>query len=402
MKSGTRFQGDSPPRIAIVAPSLDILGGQGIQARDLADALQDDGFEVLFLPVNPRFPRGLRWLRRIPMVRTAVNQLFYGISLLRLRRVDVVHVFSASYWSFLLAPVPAVLAARAFGKRVILNYHSGEADDHLSRWGMRVHPFLRRVDEIVVPSVYLQRVFASHGYTARVLRNIIDLSSFRFRERMPVTPRLLSCRNLESHYRVRDVLEAFALLRQTVPEATLEVAGYGSEATRLRRWVAERGLPGVTFLGRVEPEAIPALYDRADIFLNASVIDNQPISILEAFAAGTAVVSTPTGDIPWMLDEGRLGALVPPESPRALAEAVEALLASPEHTAAMTRKARAAVQDFTWAGVRAGWMEAYGVEAPLDREAQASTKHAEKTSNNTSVEDRLEGKGGPNETPAAV
>ena len=57
-----------PPRIAIVAPSLDILGGQGIQARDLADALERDGLDILFLPVNPRFPRGLRWLRRIPAI----------------------------------------------------------------------------------------------------------------------------------------------------------------------------------------------------------------------------------------------------------------------------------------------------------------------------------------------
>ncbi len=70
-------------------------------------------------------------------------------------------------WSFLLAPVPAILAARAFGKRIILNYHSGEADDHLSNWGSRVHPFLRLVDDIVVPSVYLKNVFESHGYTAR-------------------------------------------------------------------------------------------------------------------------------------------------------------------------------------------------------------------------------------------
>ncbi len=181
------------PRIAIVAPSLDILGGQGIQARDLADALERDGFDVLFLAINPRFLRGLRWLRRVPILRTLLNQFLYAFTLPRLRRADVVHVFSASYWSFLISPVPAILAARSLGKRIILNYHSGEADDHLARWGVRVHPFLRLVDAIVVPSVYLQHVFRTHGYEARVVRNIIDLSTFEFRVRDPLQPKLLSC-----------------------------------------------------------------------------------------------------------------------------------------------------------------------------------------------------------------
>lgn len=366
-------------RIAIVAPSLDILGGQGIAARDLTDALQRDGYEVLFVAVNPRFPRGLRWLRRVPVLRTLFNQLLYCCSLVRLRRADVVHVFSASYWSFLLAPMPAIVAARSFGKRVVLNYHSGEADDHLRNWGFRVHPFLRRVDAIVVPSVYLQKVFETHGYSTRVVRNIIDLSAFRFRARGRLQPRLLSCRNLETHYRVQDVLEAFALLQQQHPEATLLVAGYGSQAEPLRRWVRARGLEGVEFLGRVEPEAIAALYDRADFFLNASVIDNQPISILEAFASGLAVVSTPTGDIPHMLDQGRLGVLVPPESPAAMAQAVASLLESPEQLARMIGAAHDEVLRYTWEQVRQQWLKVYGAVSERDDAAHQRLDHVEGT-----------------------
>ena len=116
------------------------------------------------MPINPRFPAPLHGVRRYPGVRTLLNEALYVPSLACLRHVDVVHVFSASYWSFLLAPVPAMLAARSFGKRVILNYHSGEADDHLTHWGPLVHPWLRLVDDIVVPSAYLQDVFARHGY----------------------------------------------------------------------------------------------------------------------------------------------------------------------------------------------------------------------------------------------
>src|SRR5688572_5283932 len=111
----------SHPRVTIVAASLDFLGGQEVQVQTLRDALARDGYRVEFIPVNPRFPPGAQWLRRLPYLRTAVNQALYVPSLVRLAGADVVHVFSGSFWSFLIAPVPALLVARALNKRVVLH-----------------------------------------------------------------------------------------------------------------------------------------------------------------------------------------------------------------------------------------------------------------------------------------
>src|SRR5262245_52491854 len=275
-------------RVALVAASLDILGGQGVEAVELVRSLRADGYDVRFIPINPRVPAGLRWARRVTGARTIVNQLLYVPGLLRLALVDVVHVFSASYWSFLLAPVPAMLAGRLFGKRVVLHYHSGEAADHLARWGWRVHPWLLLADEIVVPSAYLRGIFARHGYSARVIPNVVDMSRFDNRRSVPLRPRLLSTRNLEPYYDVANTLRAYALVKRRHPDATLTVAGFGSEEGRLRKLASALGVD-VAFVGRVEPEAMPALCADADIFVNASVVDNQPLSILEAFAAGLLV-----------------------------------------------------------------------------------------------------------------
>ena len=353
----------SPLRIAIVGPSLDILGGQGVQARSLAQALVEEGFEVIFIPVNPLFPKGLRWLRRIPVARTVFNQCLYLAQLFKLRHADVVHVYSASYWSFLLAPVPAILVSEWFGKPVILNYHSGEADDHLATWGFRVHPWLRRVHKIVVPSTYLQNVFTRHGYHARVVRNIIDTSCFHYRERKQLRPRLLSNRNLEAHYGIGTTLKAFALLRKQWPHARLTVAGYGSQRAKLEAWVRNERLDGVEFVGRIEPDAMPALYDAADIFVNSSVIDNQPVSILEAFAAGLPVVSTPVGDIPAMMRNQQNGTLVPRDDPEAMAAAIALLLDAPGEAVTMARRAREEVEQYTWPQVRSAWAALYRNES---------------------------------------
>jgi glycosyltransferase involved in cell wall biosynthesis len=346
----------------MVAASLQILGGQGVQACTLAERLRQDGCPVTFIPINPDFPRGLRGLRSVPLLRTLLNQVLYVPSLRRLREADVAHVFSASYWSFLLSVAPAIRAARAWGKRTILNYHSGEAEDHLARWGLLVHPFLRQVDEIVVPSEFLRGVFARHGYAARVVPNVVELERFPHRERDPRGRHLLSVRNLEAHYRVEDTIDAFALLRSRHPDATLTIAGYGSQEPRLRAMAAGLG-DAVRFRGRVEPPEMPRLYAEHDVFLNASVVDNQPISILEAFASGLPVVSTGTGDIPAMVRHGETGLIVPAADPPSMARAVATLWERPEEARAMARQARQEAARYTWPQVREKWLKVYAGRA---------------------------------------
>jgi len=357
-------------KIALVAASLEILGGHAIQASILARGLRREGYHVTFIPINLPFPSGLQWLRQYPYARTLLNQMLYLPSLVRLRLVDVVHIFSASYWSFLLAPVPAILAAKSFGKRIVLHYHSGEAEDHLAHWGWRVHPWLRMVDEIVVPSDYLSAVFARHGYRTRVIRNVIvGTSHFRYRKRTPLQPRLLSTRNLEPHYRVDNTLSAFAILRAHYPQATLTIAGSGSEERGLRRLAASIGINGIRFVGSVQPREMPALCNEADIFVNSSVVDNQPLSVLEAFAAGLLVVSTGTGDIAAMVRHGETGLIVPAGNPESMAKAVVSLLENPDHALKISQLARGEVEKYTWPQVREAWRAVYSGESGTNQPA---------------------------------
>jgi glycosyltransferase involved in cell wall biosynthesis len=351
-------------RLALVAASPRIVGGQGVQAQALAEALRAEGHDLRFVPVDPLFPRGLRWVRGWPYARTVLNEALYLPSLGALRGADVVHVFSASYWSFLLAPAPAMLAARALGRRVLLHYHSGEAEDHLGRWGALVHPWLRLADELVVPSSYLRRVFEAHGYRPRVIHNVVDTSRFAYRERSRLGPRLLCARNLDPYYRVDTVLRAFALLRARHPGATLTITGHGRAEDSLRALAAELGPEGIRFTGPVKAAAMPALYDEADIFVNCSVVDNQPVSVLEAFAAGLPVVTTPAGGIPDMVRHDDTGLIVPAADPVATAEAVAALLRDPDRARKLAARARREVDAYTWPQVRKAWAAAYAGEPP--------------------------------------
>lgn len=351
-----------PLRVCMVAPSTRILGGQAVQAERLrARLLESPEVEVSLLPVNPELSPPLRWLQNIKFVRTLVTEARYIWTLWpALRNADIVHVFSASYFSFLLAPTPALVVAHVLGKRSVLNYRSGEAADHLDRWKRTALPIIGLTDRVVVGSGYLIDVFGQHGFDAHAIPNIVDLDRYTFRPRADVQPVFLANRNFEVHYNVGDVLRAFAIVQAEYPEARLIVAGDGPERAVLEQQERELALEGVEFLGQVPPDEMPDLYDRADIYLNASLIDNMPTSLIEAFAAGTPIVTYATGGIPYMVEHERTGLLVAPEDYRGLAAAALRMLREPGLASDIGTAARAECLDhYTWPVVRDQWLDAY-------------------------------------------
>jgi glycosyltransferase involved in cell wall biosynthesis len=190
-------------------------------------------------------------------VRTIVTSIVYVLSLLlRVHKYDVIHVFSASYFSFVLAPTPAILIGKLYRRKVLLNYHSGEAEDHLQRWRKTAIPTIRLVDTVVVSSEYLVNVFANFGLTAHAIHNLIEVFEFPFRQRIPLRPVFLSNRNLESHYGVDRVLRAFSIIQMSIPEAQLDVVGDGSQRRSLESLAAHLGLKNVRFRGQVDPRLI--------------------------------------------------------------------------------------------------------------------------------------------------
>lgn len=363
--------------MALVVASLRILGGQSVQAQRLLEGWEGDpAVDAWIVPIDPVPPAPFDRLLRVKYLRTVVTQLCYWPLLFReLRRADVVHAFSASYTSFLLAPLPAVIVARLLGKPVILNYHSGEAPDHLRR--SRVARFVMRhlVDANVVPSAFLRDVLFSFDIDADVVHNTIDLRRFAYRSRAPLAPRLLCTRNFEPMYNVPCLLRAFARIQSRHPDATLTLVGSGSQDAALRADTAALRLRNVTFVGRVPPSDIPRYYAEADIYIQAPSIDNMPLSVLEAFASGLPVVSTNVGGVPSILRHRVDGLLVPDNADEEMAGQVLDLLGDPVLARGLAGSAHRTLSAFEWPVVREGWLRAYrGVSrARLEKPATVQT-----------------------------
>lgn len=359
---GRRSHATAELRICLVAPSGRKPGGHAVQAADLAAWLRATGrVEPVLVATDAALPRILRPLDRLPGVRTAVRHALLARTLVRVARTcDVIHVFAPAYWAFLLSAGIAVAAGRRVGRPVIVNYHSGEAPDHLAARPRSVRWVLRRAAMLVVPSEFLARVFAQHGYAARVIRNGVDPARFQWRARAAPYRRLLCTRHFERHYDVGTALRAFARIRRERPDARLTLVGGGSEEGRLRRLRDELELGDtVTFAGRAPPAEIQRHYDAHDVYLNSSVVDNQPLSILEAMSAGLVVVTTAAGGIVDLVDDGRTGRLAPPGSADALAQAAMAVMDDEAGFGALARAAREATARHDPVQVAAAWLAVY-------------------------------------------
>jgi len=347
-------------KVAIVAPSLRYIGGQAVQADLLMRLWQDDSeVEVSFLGVDPVLPRMLAWAERVPGFRTLLREPIYFLDLWRgLRDVDIAHIFSASYWSFLLAPAPAWFFAKVRGRKALINYRSGEARDHLQRF--RSGRFiLSRADAIVVPSGYLVDVFREFGLKAAVVPNLVDLSQFRYRERNPLRPHLVCTRGFSTYYSVDVVVRAFAEVKKVYPDARLDLVGSGPLETNVRKLVEELKLSNVNFTGVASRQDIGACYDQADIFINASWLDNMPVSIIEAFGAGTPVVTTSPESIPYLVENERTGLLSAVGDEKALAANVIRLLRDPALALRLAQNAHQESAKYTWNAVREQWLQVY-------------------------------------------
>ena len=356
-KTGTQER-ERPLRVAIVAPRIEhLIGGQEVQADLLLRLWRDDpALHISYIATNLALPR---WLERIPYLRTAVRFPIYLAKLLAgLREADAAHIFSGAFSSFLVATVPAIWMARILGTKVLVHYHSPLGDRHLSAsWIAR--SILRRADRVVVPSAYLAEVFAEFRIKAQAIPNVVDLTFFSYRAREPLRPFLLCSRNLEPRYGIDLVLRAFAEVQKVFLEARLWVVGEGPQQNTIRRLISELLLTGVEMPGRVTRENIGRFYDQADIFVNASRVDNMPVSIMEAFASGLPVVTTDSGGIPYMVQHEQTGLINNTEDWRQLAANVIRLLQDSRLARRLAENAYRQSLTYHWGTVRQQWLHLY-------------------------------------------
>lgn len=339
------------------------LARRGIRTRVLVmfdggpyeDALRAAGVPVVRLRCpRIRAPRlsleGLTGLRRAAVTARMAGRAAYRVPLaaaavlrlaaeLRRERTDVLHAFlphsflaaAAARW---IGRVPVLVAGRrslakgAYDRRSVLA---------LVRAANRVTDLvIANADAVAADARSVERLAPSKIVT--VYNGIADQAF----DPVPAaslaadTPVVLCIANLIWYKGHRYLLQAAATLRERGTACTLVLAGDGPERESLELMAAELSLDA-RFLGHRTD--IGALLARADVCVLPSVTEGLSNAVMEAMAAGKAVVATDVGGNGELLREGR-GVLVPPRDADALARAITRILGDPVFAVALGAKAR--------------------------------------------------------------
>jgi glycosyltransferase involved in cell wall biosynthesis len=212
---------------------------------------------------------------------------------------------------------------------------------------------------LITPSAFLVDVFARHGIKARYIFNVVDFSSFPYRERRKLRPVFMTNRILEPLYNVECILRAFVIIQERYPEASLTIAHDGPSRRGLEKMARDLKLRNTQFIGRVPYHEVGALYDAADVYLTSPNFDCMPGSILECFASGLPVVATNAGGIPYIAENERTALLVDIDDHQGLAQGAIRLLEDQELVARLTDNARDEVKKYDWSYIGDKWVAVY-------------------------------------------
>jgi phosphatidylinositol alpha-mannosyltransferase len=372
-------------RIGIVCPySWDIPGGVQAHVRDLAEKLLELGHSVSVLAPGDDDTPGLPPYvvvagKAVPIpYNGSIARLQFGVlSAARVRRwlrdgdFDVVHVHEPA------PPSLSLLACMIHDGPLVATFHAATSRFRfLSMFDTVLQPFLEKLNGRIAVSPAARKVIVEHlGGDAVVIPNGVDVAHFRNASPLPGYPRTGGTvgfigRYEESRKGMDVLVGAMDRLIGARPDLRLLIAGRGDAEEfmeELPREVAAR----VDMLGQVSEEQKAQLLRSIDVYCAPNTgQESFGVILLEAMAAGTAVVASDLEAFRRVLDGGSAGVLFPAGDPDALATALGQVLDDPQLRSRLVAAGRAAVAPYDWSVIVGEILRVYelaiaGAGAPL-------------------------------------
>ncbi|WP_087754629.1 MSMEG_0565 family glycosyltransferase [Paraburkholderia caledonica] len=317
-------------RIALFTHSVNPRGGV-VHTLELGRALHEAGQDVtIFAPSvggAPMFraspcrvvlaPAAAHGNDTVMMVQTRIDALKAALLEEGASGFDVLHA-QDGIGGNALADLREAGSIRGFVRTV--HHLDAFANPRLSAWQQRAYADADTV--LCVSDTWTRKMRDEFGVTASTVNNGVDVARFRDVGSTDVCtefglsgkPMVLAVGGIEERKNTLQLLEAFALLRQTHAEAQLVLAGGASlldHDTYTQRFIARAAQVGlrigkhepIVVTGPLEDAAIPALLQRADVVSMMSLREGFGLVVLEALAAGTPVVVSQIEPFTGYLDE---------------------------------------------------------------------------------------------------
>jgi len=298
-----------------------------------------------------------RWLYlQVPFL--LLFELIAALRLAKAKRPAVIH----AHW-FVPQGIVAVVAGRVLKIPVVITAHG--ADVYGLRgglWHALRTALVSRCEAVTVVSqdmaTKIPGATSRRGEPPQVMPMGVDSQRFAAGPATSTAPSqaVLFVGRLAKKKGVEYLIRAFPDVLACHPDTRLVLVGDGPCRAELEALSSQLGLADrVRFAGAQPPAELPRFYRSSHVFVGPSVVarsgDTESFGLVfaEAMAAGCPVVGTTVGGIPGLVVHSRTGLLVKPESPRALAAAINQVLDSPAEAERMAALARRWVRrKFNW------------------------------------------------------
>lgn len=261
---------------------------------------------------------------------------------------DIIHIQT----SFLLAKAASLYSKKFAVASVATGHYAAGEFEHTfkilgisSLIGFVIKKFSKNVwknvDLITFPSDFARKYFFGNEDNKGkivILSNGIDIN--RFSNNLPKFGKntILYVGRLEPHKNVECLIAAMPRILSKI-DAKLILVGKGSQEQYLKKLVKKLGLKSkVVFFGLALEGKIKRIYKKANVFVTASLSENQPLSLLEAIASGLPIVATNVGGIPSLVKKGVNGFLFDPYDTKSLSEYVIKILSDKKLSTRMSKK----------------------------------------------------------------
>lgn len=171
-----------------------------------------------------------------------------------------------------------------------------------------------------------------------------------------------------------DFVEAALRLRATRPDVVFAAFGFAEDAPLHERLLARIAAEGAADTIRLvgNRDDMPDVYAALDLVVAPSRWEGFGIMLVEAMAAGRAIVATRTGAIPEIVKDGETAVLVEPRDPAALADAIAKLLDAPAERSRLGIEGRRRATTFSWKATAERMVRIY--ERVTERRSSVATR----------------------------
>ena len=210
----------------------------------------------------------------------------------------------------------------------------------------------------ISPSKYLLNKFQKYGYKTMFIPNGLKIAEYNFIVRKKLKLNLLWVRAFDKIYNPKMAILVLEELVNKGYKAKLCMIGPDKDGSlnEVIQFAKEKSVfQFLEITGRLSKKDWIKKAEEFDIFLNTSLIDNIPVSVIEAMALGLPVISTNVGGMSFLIDNNVNGILVENDNEIEMADAIVNLISNSKEASKLAVNARKEVDKFDVEFVREQW-----------------------------------------------